>query len=462
MIKPKSEKFRENLLIITLSFGVVAGVMSSSMINLVVEDISLTFNSSFSTIFLRNTLFFTFFSSSLIFFGRIADAVENKMMYLCGILLFIISCVFSYISIHLKLFPFFLFSQSFQALSDAIILSALMSLIRNHFVQEKLGWAFGIFSAILSSATLFAPVVGALITKYFNWSYIFIFQIIFSVITYYSGYKYIPKIKFKFTKFNFNWTAFLMLVILMLSLQLFIITKNSLLEVISMIFFLTFSLFFIVLLDKKNEIKIFPEEIYKNKKYILSCFRIFIINIAANCFWMLSPSMLQSIYKLDIFTTSCVISVNSFIVMLLSKKYGKKSDKETANLILIGTTLPVLGLAIIYFAPLHSSSIYLIFITYFILGLSSAISTAASNKVVILSIQKENTGRCMGFFQFLQFSSGAFSASLIYYFGSGEEVLDREQWRLIIFILILIYIFISSVTFFKKNYFKLNESDSLC
>ncbi|WP_186647998.1 MFS transporter [Fluviispira vulneris] len=408
-----TEDNKDLLLIIIISVGVIAGVMSSSMINLVMDKISVTFLTSLSTSFWRNTIFFTFFSVSLLFFGKVVDRNPAKKMYLIGIGIFILSCVFSLISILLKSFYFFLVTQALQGIADAIIVSAQMKLIRNIFPENKIGWTFGIFAATLSSSTLISPVVGAFITRYAHWSFIFVFQLVLALFSFILGLKYIDEVK----EINY-------------------LKKER----------RFFSLF-----------QFFPEEIFTNKKYIFSCLRIFCLFFASNIFWMLAPSMLQVIYKLDLMTSAIIISANSLSVILLAKKFGVLSDKDPVKCILIGSISPILGILFMLLAK--PNSVFLIILAYIVLGISGAISMSASNKVAMLSVKKENTGQCMGFFQFLQFSSGAVAASFISLMSHRDGSMDYSNWQFILYVIILIYIGTFIFSYFNRENFKISQEN---
>ncbi|BBH54218.1 MFS transporter [Fluviispira sanaruensis] len=337
-----AEDKKDLLLIIMISVGVIAGVMSSSMINLVMDKISVTFLTSLSTSFWRNAIFFSFFSISLLFFGKVVDRNPAKKMYLIGIGMFILSCVFSLISILLKSFYFFLVTQALQGIADAIIVSAQMKLIRIIFPENKIGWAFGIFAATLSSSTLISPVVGAFITRYSHWSFIFVFQFVLAFFAFILGFKYIDEVK-----------------------EINNLKKDR----------EFFSLF-----------GIFPEEIFKNKKYIFSCLRIFLL----------------------------LAKPNSFLLILLA---------------------------------------------YIVLGMTGAISMAASNKVAMLSVKKDHTGQCMGFFQFLQFSSGAVAASFISLMSHRDGSMNYSNWQFILYFIILIYIGTFIFSYFNRENFKVSQDN---
>jgi MFS transporter, DHA2 family, metal-tetracycline-proton antiporter len=134
---------KQYLLILSISIGVFASVMSSTMLSIAFPDIVDSFRISYSSLQIRNILFFAIFATGLPLFGRLADRVSPKSLMSIGLLLF---CLSSFLSGFLHHWYSFLVFQSFQAVADSMIVPAQVVLIRKLFPKDKMGWAFVLFS----------------------------------------------------------------------------------------------------------------------------------------------------------------------------------------------------------------------------------------------------------------------------------------------------------------------------
>jgi MFS family permease len=394
---------RNLYIIITLSIGIISGIMSTSMLNLVMNQIATTFNVSFSYGYFRNSVFFISFSSSLLLFGKIVDSFSANKIYNLGILLFCSSCI---LSIYLKSFPFYLITQGLQGLADTMILSAIMNLIRYLFSENKIGWTFGVFIPI------FIPKIETK-KKYIDKN---------TCILYFICFLFLSILQFPIVEKNFNFYKYLSILALIILATIF---------------------YFI------------------NKRYTISCLRIFLIFLASNLFRMLIPSMLQVIYKFSISTSGIILAIESLFLALISKKCGKYADKIPTTCILLGSSLPILGMLLIKAAE-SENSIIIILISLIIITLGGAFSFAASNKIAMLSVSKENVGQCMGFFQFLQFSSGSISASFILYISKENGSINKQIWDIIILSTSSIYLVTFIISSVNKKHFIINNKEIKC
>ena len=449
-------------IIIALSLGIISGVMSTSMLNLVMDQIASTFNVPFSNGYFRNSIFFVTFSSSLLLFGKIVDSFSPSKIYNFGIILFCLSCILSILSIYFKSFPFYLMTQGFQGLADAMILSAIMSLIRNIFPENKIGWTFGIFGAIISTSVFIAPIAGSIIANYFHWSFIYLLQFFISSIALIVTYIFLPKAESK-RKFisKSNYILYFICFLFLSLLQFLIIGKDfndyKYLEIFSL---LVLAIIFYHI-NKRSRDKFFPEDLFNNKRYAISCLRIFLIFLASNLFWMLIPSMLQIIYNFSLSDSGMILALDSLFLALISKKCGKYADKIPVSCILLGSSLPILGMLLINISRPEGDTLYII-ISLIIITIGGAFSSAASNKIAMLSVSKDNVGKCMGFFQFLQFSSGSISASFILYISKENGEINKQIWDIIILLISLLYFLTFIISSINKRYFIISKEEIKC
>ena len=103
------------LLIVAIALGVFASVMSTSMLSIAFPELVQSFRISYTTLQLRNILFFSIFAVGLPFFGKIADRVGARRQLFAGIGLF---CAATVASGFARNWHLFLACQALQALAD--------------------------------------------------------------------------------------------------------------------------------------------------------------------------------------------------------------------------------------------------------------------------------------------------------------------------------------------------------
>src|SRR5688500_14241860 len=112
---------KDQLLIITISSCVIASVMSTSMLTIAFPNLVDFFIISYSTLQVRNILFFSFFAFLIPLFGKVGDRLGARKLLIFGLSLFIASTILSGTTNNWNLF---LLYQTLQAIADAMVVPA--------------------------------------------------------------------------------------------------------------------------------------------------------------------------------------------------------------------------------------------------------------------------------------------------------------------------------------------------
>jgi EmrB/QacA subfamily drug resistance transporter len=109
-------------------------------------------------------------ASVLLTFGRLADMIGRKPIYLMGLVIFVVGSVFSGAALSL---PILILARMFQGLGGALIFSVNIAMITSVFPACERGRALGLNAVVVALGISLGPTIGGIITQYFTWRWIF-------------------------------------------------------------------------------------------------------------------------------------------------------------------------------------------------------------------------------------------------------------------------------------------------
>jgi EmrB/QacA subfamily drug resistance transporter len=127
----------------------------------------------------------------MIIFGRLADVLGRRRMYLTGVALFTTASVLAGFAPHVWVL---VACRVLQATAGAMLITNSAALITTAFPRRMLGQALGIYMASFSLAQLLGPTVGGILTTELGWRWTFWFNAPFGVICLLWGLRVLAKI----------------------------------------------------------------------------------------------------------------------------------------------------------------------------------------------------------------------------------------------------------------------------
>jgi MFS transporter, DHA2 family, metal-tetracycline-proton antiporter len=400
-------------LIFCIASGVFASVMSTSMLSIAFPDLVQFFSISYETLQYRNILFFTFFAVGLPFFGKITDRIGARLVYLTGLSLFVLSCLISSVMTH---WYGFLFFQSTQAVADAMIVPAIVTLIRHHFPDERVGWAFGWFSATLSLATIVGPALGGLILKTYEWHALFLVLAFCALISLILGWIRIPAYSTDEKpsgNASIPWISSLSLLAGIIILQMFLLEPSNIGMLVAALSALGGFCY-----GEARHMPLLPKGFYWHTRFLNACVRVFLIFMVINTIALYGPSYLRDVHHWPTDRIGWVILVESVTGMLFANLAGRAADRYPLSAMGSGMGLSLLGISLLLWTAFGVGSIWMFLFIYLLIGIGHTLTMPAQNKIALLSVPRQQTGNYMGLFQMIQFLTGAFAAGV---FGSRVE-----------------------------------------
>jgi EmrB/QacA subfamily drug resistance transporter len=106
----------------------------------------------------------------LLTFGRLADMIGRKPIFLTGLVVFILGSALSGLAPSLLLL---ILARLFQGIGGALIFSVNVAMITSTFPGRERGLALGLNMVVVSLGVAAGPTIGGIITQYLTWHWIF-------------------------------------------------------------------------------------------------------------------------------------------------------------------------------------------------------------------------------------------------------------------------------------------------
>ena len=106
----------------------------------------------------------------LLTFGRLADMIGRKPIFLTGLVVFILGSALSGLAPSLLLL---ILARLFQGIGGALIFSVNVAMITSTFPSNERGLALGLNAVVVSLGVAAGPTIGGIITQYLTWRWIF-------------------------------------------------------------------------------------------------------------------------------------------------------------------------------------------------------------------------------------------------------------------------------------------------
>lgn len=166
-------------LIVLLSALVAFGPLSIDMYLPSLPSIAEDFTTSVSAVQKTITIFLIGFSLGMLFYGPLSDRFGRKALLMIGMAIYVIATLGCIYAQHIEQLQAFRLLQAIGGASASVLSRAL---VRDLFSNAEIPKILSLMHIITMIATLIAPLAGALIIEYFDWTGIFIFLLAYSVL----------------------------------------------------------------------------------------------------------------------------------------------------------------------------------------------------------------------------------------------------------------------------------------
>ncbi len=376
----------EQLQLIFLSLCVFAIPFETSMLNLVLPIIQKSFLINIHELGYISLSFLLTTSILLIPCSNISYIFGKKNVFLFGIFCIFLSDILVLMS---NTFYFFLICRIIAGIGSACIMATSIAILNSLFHNEKKGRALGINTASVYSGISLGFIVGAIFTTTIHWKYMFLLTTPMFFISGIVLIKLLPN-DFKNNKISINLKTMLLYFSSLLCLLYSISNLNNKNSIY--LFVIGILLFLLFLADQnKQKIKIFDFKLFfKNKIFLKSNITVLLNYSATYAISFFLSIYLQSVGKFSPYVTGLILLSQPVIQSLTSPVVGiYLSKKNSCSLTTSGLLVITIGLFLLSTIELNTS-IYLVVIYQFILGLGYSLFTTPNTYTIITSIDQKD------------------------------------------------------------------------
>lgn len=169
-----NENRKDTLIIFSVALATFMARLDSYIVNVSLPTMAQYFNCSLSDISRVTFVYILAAASTLLLFGKMADRIGLRRLFLWGYLVFTGGSLMCGLSPGIDMLTF---SRFVQGIGSSMTAAASLAIISRYIPREKTGRAFGVFtSASALGITLGAPL-GGLITDFISWHWIFLINV---------------------------------------------------------------------------------------------------------------------------------------------------------------------------------------------------------------------------------------------------------------------------------------------
>ncbi len=407
MIESTPEEKKAALLVASIA-SFLTPFMGSS-INVALPSIGVAFNCNAILLSWIATSYILAAAVFLIPFGRAADIIGRKKVFLFGIILFTIAsllCGFANSVTTLIIY------RVFQAVGSSMIFGTSMAIITSVFPLKERGKAMGITVSSVYSGLALGPFAGGMLTGHFGWQSIFFFVVPLGLIAIYFVLK---KLKGEWADSKgekFDWIGSVMYGI---ALTLIMYGFPKLSEIKGFLYLASGlgCLTIFIIWELKNSFPVLELKLFKNNITFRYSNLAALINYSSTfAIGFLLSFYLQKIRHMSAQHTGLILVSSPIIMAVLSPAVGKLSDRiEPRILSSLGMGISTLGLIMLFFLTPVTGITKLVLILV-LLGLGFALFSSPNTNAIMSSVERKHLGVASGSLGTMRLTGQMFSMGI--------------------------------------------------
>lgn len=339
-----------NQMIVGIVFGVITfWLFAQALVNVVPavrEDLGLTGG----TVNIAISLTALFSGMFIVAAGGLADKIGRKKVTDIGLVLSIMG---SLCLVFAQGATLLILGRVLQGLSAACIMPATIALIKAYFEGEERQRALSYWSIGSWGGTGFASFAGGTIATYLGWRWIYVFSIIFALLSFWL-LKDTPESKEDSNgPFSFDYSGLGIFIITMIALNVFITYGGDFgwtsLITIGLLIFTIISTFVFIKVEKEHDIALIDFSLFENRAYSGATISNFLLNAIAGTL-VVANTYVQVGRHFNAFQSG-ILSLGYLVTVLSMIRVGEKIlQKAGAKApMLWGSVITTAGVAIMGF-----------------------------------------------------------------------------------------------------------------
>ena len=391
-------------IVISVAFCSFMSRLNNYIVNISLPTISEYFHIGTGDVSRVVVIYLLIITSTLLLFGRLADKIGLKKIFMYGYVLFVLGAMLCGVSMNIHMLVAF---RVIQAVGSAMLLASGYAIISKFLPQNITGWAFGITSTSSALGVATGAPLGGIITSYLSWHWIFYINVPVGIIAILVAWKMIPSDKrmesgVSETKRSFDIPgavlSFLGLLALLHTLNAGkrigwtspLVAVPAIAAVVLLVLF--------VRREKTCKDPLLDLGFFTNARFVLTIIATFMayVLITGNAF--LLPFYLEFVKGLNTKQAGLVLLVYSLIYVFFSSPAGRLADRVVPRAL---TSIAMLSAAICAYTfafSLKFQGLVPVFVYLIWLGFSYVLFFSPNNKQVMLFALEGKQGSASGVF----------------------------------------------------------------
>ncbi|MDQ7097122.1 MFS transporter [Desulfosporosinus sp. PR] len=319
-------------------------------------------------------------------FGRWADIVGRKKVFIIGMFLFALTSLGCGLAFS---FPFFIIFRVLQGIASAMIFGTSMAILTSVVPAKERGKAMGLSAAATYIGLSLGPVLGGIICSTVSWRGIFYFNLIVALVA----------LGLTLAKLSGEWTgadnerfdtkgSVLWILGILLCLYGLSDLSEGLSYIVAFILGLLLLIAFVIY-ENKISYPLLPMRMFmSNRPFTFSNLAALINYSATFALVYLMSLYLQNVLQIDISLSGFILLSQPIIMAALSPLAGRLSDKISSQILAsLGMGITTLGLFFFIFLNANTP-IVLIVINLAFIGLGFALFSSPNTNAVMSSVER--------------------------------------------------------------------------
>ncbi len=399
-----------SVLLIVMSTSFLAPFMASS-INLALPTIGREFSADPILLSWIASSYILGAAAFLMPFGRLADIIGRKKIYLSGIILFSLFTLLSGTADSLSMLLAF---RVAQGIASAMLFSTGIAILTSVFPATKRGYALGLSTASTYVGLSLGPVLGGFLNYQFGWRSLFFFSAVFAAATAVFAVRRLQGEWREAGDEHFDWLGALSYTA-GITLTLYSLSSFSTLAHSAYWLALGLSLLAAFLCyEARQASPLLPVRLFRSNPLFAFSNLAALINYSATFAVSFLLSLhLQLIRHLDSAQSGLVLLALPLFMALFSPLAGRLSDRLQPALIASwGMALSALGLFFFTFL-LADSPLALILLNLTLVGLGFALFSSPNTNAIMSAVEKKHYGVAASTLAMMRLTGQAVSMAIV-------------------------------------------------
>lgn len=326
-------------------------------------------------------------------FGRLADMLGRKRIFLLGTIGLILTSVFVAMA---QSAAFLIAARFLQGISAAMLYATQVAIVSSVFAPQQRGRAIGLTVSVIYLGLTCGPLLGGIMVDLYGWRASFLLHIPLAIVVLLIGFCRVDEEWSATDPGGFDFKGAVLYGISVASLCLAVTDLNSL---HGLLFLLLgcFALWGFVKLEQGLSHPLFDVTLFfSNRVFAFSCCASLIIYAAVFANIFLLSFYLQCFKDFSVTITGMIIMVQPLTMAIFSPWIGRLSDRiEPGILASVGMLVTALGLLLLGLLDMHSDIYELVF-ALILTGMGFSLFSSPNANAIMSTVEKRYYGAAAG------------------------------------------------------------------